>query len=73
MDKDMVQKLSHLLGLTYPELAEKSGYSIETIKAYMSGARKPSKKMDEFFKAALKEKLQSGDDTLKFVKDALSD
>ena len=56
-----------------PELAEKSGYSIETVKAYMSGARKPSKKMDEFFKAALKEKLQSGNDTLKFVKDALSD
>ena len=71
MDKDMVQKLSHLLGLTYSELAEKSGYSIETVKAYMCGARRPSKKMDEFFKAALKEKLQSGDDTLKFVKDAL--
>ncbi|MGN1394286.1 MAG: helix-turn-helix domain-containing protein [Succinivibrionaceae bacterium] len=71
MDRESIQKLTRVLGLTYQELADESGYSVKTIESYMSGARKPSLKIEDFLRTRLKEQFENGDETLKFIIDVL--
>lgn len=67
MEKETAQKICHLLGLTYNDLAEQSGYSEGAVRSYMSGVRKVSEKMQDFFAQKLREKAAEGDETLLFI------
>lgn len=73
MEKETAQKLCHLLGLTYKELAEQSGYSDGSVNSYMNGTRKVSGKMQDFFAQKVREKAAEGDETLLFIAAALGD
>lgn len=72
MEKETAQKICHLLGLTYNDLAEQSGYSEGAVRSYMNGTRKVSEKMQDFFAQKLREKTAAGDETLLFIAAALA-
>lgn len=63
----------HLLGMTYQELAEQSGYSFATIDAYMKGSRKPSEKLLRFLEGKIRDRLTAGDEALCYLKRTLEE
>ncbi len=66
-------KPNHLLGMTYQELAEQSGYSFATIDAYTKGSRKPSEKLLGFLEGRIRDRLTAGDKALCFLKSVLEE
>ena len=67
MTKETLQKITHLLGLSYQELAAESGYSFATIDSYMKGTRKPSEKIQRFLQKKVHDAYVSKDEAIVFL------
>lgn len=65
MDKETLGKLCGLLGMTHKQLAEESGYSLDTINSIFYGRLKVSARLEQFLK--LMQMSANNDPALEFI------
>lgn len=65
MDNVSFSKIVGILGLNYNELAEISGYSVESIRSMSSGRRKVSPRIEQFLFSMIVER--KSDPAIQFV------
>lgn len=67
MDKETLGKLCGLLGMTHKQLAEESGYSLNTINCIFYGRLKVSARLEQFLKLKLMQMAANNDPALEFI------
>ena len=67
MDKETLDKLCGLLGMTHKQLAEESGYSLDTINSIFYGRLKVSARLEQFLKLKLMQMAANKDPALEFI------
>lgn len=71
MDKETLGKLCGLLGMTHKQLAEESGYSLDTINSIFYGRLKVSARLEQFLKLKLMQMAANKDPALDFIFETL--
>lgn len=71
MDKETLDKLCGLLGMTHKQLAEESGYSLDTINSIFYGRLKVSARLEQFLKLKLMQMAANNDPALDFIFETL--
>lgn len=71
MDKETLDKLCGLLGMTHKQLAEESGYSLDTINSIFYGRLKVSARLEQFLKLKLMQMAANKDPALDFIFETL--
>lgn len=67
MDKETLDKICGLLGMTHKQLAEESGYSLDTINSIFYGRLKVSTRLEQFLKLKLMQMAANNDPALEFI------